>query len=131
MKNRHWGITVLAVLGYISAALTLLGGIALIFGAGAIATFLANYVPGLSLFLTGGVVLFVILGIIFIALAVLDYFIAKGLWNGKNWARILMLVLCVLSLLGSLWPFNLVGIVIDAIVIWYLGFYKPAVAYFK
>jgi hypothetical protein len=129
MTHRHWGITVLAVLGYIGAVLTLLGGIGLIFGS----TALVGMLAGLNVPILAGLSasLFIVVGIIMIALAVLDYFVATGLMKGSNWARILVIIFAALGILGSIWPFQIGPIIIDAVVIWYLGFYKPAVAYFK
>jgi len=133
-NKRHLGITILAVLGYIGAVVTFLMGIALLLGSAYLGSLIAS-IPATaeisSIIATIGTMGFIVLGIIFIGLAILDYFIAKGLWNGKNWARILMLILAGLGVLSSLWPFNIVNIVIDGVIIWYLGFYKPAVKYFR
>jgi len=129
--ERHWGITVLGVLGYIGAVVTLLVGIAMLFGSAIISPIINKFAPQLAAYTTAGTVLFIILGIIFIGLSILDYFIARGLLSGKNWARILVLAFSVLSVLGSLSPFNIANLVIGAVIIWYLGFYKPAVSYFK
>jgi len=130
-KGRHWGITVLSVLGYIGAVATLLLGIAMLIGSAFISNVINQFVPKLAAYATVGTVLFIVLGIIFIGLAILDYFIAKGLWNGKNWARILLIIFAALSVLGSLHPFSISSLVINGVIIWYLGFYKPAVNYFK
>lgn len=130
-KNRPVGVTILAVLAYIGAAFTLIGGLALLFGSAALSAFIATWVPKAALFATAGTALFIFLGLIMIAFAVLDYFIGKGLWNGQNWARIVVLVLAVLSFISSIFPFNIVGLVIDGVIIWYLGFNKEAVKYFK
>lgn len=125
------GVMILSILGYIGAVLTLLGGLALIFGASFIASFLAQMIPMMGAGVTSA--WFIILGIIVIALAILDYFIARGLWNGQNWARILVIIFTALSLLSSLMhPLSgIVSIVIDVLIIWYLGFNKQAVDYFK
>ena len=131
MKNRHWGITVLAILGYIGAALTLLMGLGMMLGAGTMTTFLATFVPGAAVLLAGGTALFVVLGIVFVALSVLNYFIARGLWNGQNWARIITIVFAALGIVSALMSFNIVSILIDGVILWYLAFYKPAVNYFK
>ena len=127
MYGRHWGITVLAILGYIGAGLTLLFGLAIMFGSGALAGVFAQ-IPGLALLSSS---LMIVASIVMLAFAVLDYFIARGLWNGKNWARILVIIFAALGILGSIWPFNIVTIIIDGLVILYLGFYKPAVDYFR
>lgn len=41
-------------------------------------------------------------GVIFIGLAVLLFFIARGVYRGQNWARIVGIILCSLGFLGSL-----------------------------
>lgn len=131
-SERHWGISVLAVLGYIGAALTLLAGLAMIFGSAAIASLLAG-VSGYEIFSTLGAMFIIIMGVIFLPLAVLYFFVARGLWNGKNWARIVTLVFAGLGVLNSLFalPVSIINLALNGLIIWYLGFYKPAVAYFK
>ena len=123
------GVKILSILAYIGAAFTLLAGLAMLFGASAISALISQKIPMMGASLVG--IGLIIVGIIFIALSVLDFFIGKGLWNGQNWARILVLVFAVLSVLGSLMPFDIVSIVISGLIIWYLGFNKEAVAYFK
>ena len=129
-KDMPVGVKILAILGYIGAALTLLAGILLIFGASFMAQIMSQIGPLAAVF--GGIG-FVVLGIIFIAFAVLDYFIAKGLWNGKNWARIIVIVFAALGILGGITsPLNnIVGIIINGVIIWYLGFNKPVARAFK
>jgi len=130
-KERHWGITLLAILGYIGAVATLLIGLTMLIGSAFISKLITQFVPEFATYAEAGTVLFIVLGIVFIGLSILDYFIARGLWNGKNWARILMLIFAALGVLSSLWPFNIAGLAIDGLIVWYLGFYKPAVNYFK
>ncbi len=130
-KIRPIGVSILSVLAYIGAVFTLIGGLALLFGASAIASFISTKVPMLSANLAGlGLVL---MGIVCIVLAVVDYLIGNGLWKGRNWARILVIVLTALSLLSSLTHVltNIVGIIIDVIIIWYLGFNKSVINYFR
>lgn len=132
-SERPIGVSILAILGYIGAACTLLMGLAMIFFSAALASLVTN-LPGFeTAFGIIGAALFIVLGIIFLPLAVLDYFIARGLWNGKNWARILLLIFAGLGVLQGIigLPRGLVGLVIDAFIVWYIGFNKPVVAYFK
>lgn len=37
-----------------------------------------------------------------LALAILEFFVARGLWKGQNWSRILQIIFCGLSLLSGL-----------------------------
>lgn len=130
-SERPVGVTILSILAYIGAAFTLIGGLLMLVGSAFVSTFIAAIIPQFSAFATIGTALTIILGIIFLALAVLDFFVGKGLWNGKNWARILVLVFAGLSVLGSLFPFSIANLVISAVIVWYLGFNKEAIAYFK
>jgi glucan phosphoethanolaminetransferase (alkaline phosphatase superfamily) len=133
-KERHWGITVLGILGYIGAVVTFLAGLAMLIFSAYVKDMLDSITTTaeISSMITAlGTIGFIILGIIFIGLAILDYFIAKGLLNGKNWARIIMIVFAALGILGSIQPFSIINLIIDGIIIWYLGFYKPAINYFK
>ncbi len=124
------GVKILSVLAYIGAAFTLLAGIFMIFGAGFIPKALpAGVVSMMGAGLIGAGLIFA--GLLFIALAVLAYFVGKGLWKGQNWARILVLVFAVIGVLGSLMPFSLINLVIDGVIIWYLGFNDESKAYFK
>jgi len=131
IEKRHWGVSVLAVLGYISAVFTLLLALLMVAGSAVIGTLIEQFSPELTWMTAIGVVGLIFLGILFVGFAVLDYFIARGLWKGQNWARIVVLVLFTLSALGALASLEIVSLVIDALVIWYLGFYKPVVKYFK
>jgi hypothetical protein len=125
------GVKILSVLSYIGAVLSLLAGIFIIFAGGwIIVPLIAKSLPiGASSLVEVGTI---ILGILFILFAVLDYFIGKGLWKGQNWARIVLIVLCALSLISSLaHPLaDIVGIIINAVIIWYLGF-SDAKKYFN
>lgn len=132
-KSRPVGVSILAVLAYIGAVFTLILGISMIVGSAAISTVLLKFAPQYT-WLTGvGIAAFIGIGIILLACAVLNYFIGKGLWKGQNWARILVIVLSILSILGNLsHPISgIVGIVISAVIIWYLGFNKEAISYFR
>ncbi len=131
MTKKHWGITVLAVLAYIGAAVTLLGAILMIVGSAMVRPIMENVAPQYLSWASVGTIGVIMLGLVFLALAVLDYFIARGLWNGQNWARILTIIFAALGVLGSFYPFSIVNLAISALIIWYLGFYKPAVKYFK
>ena len=62
--------------------------------------------------------------------------IGWGLWNGKDWARIIMIIFLILGIISGLFPLiyldisGLVGVAIDIIIIYYLT--RPhVVAFFK
>jgi len=124
------GVKVISVLYYISAALALIGGLALLFGSSAMSNI---EVPGLALI---GAEMFIGLGIFAIAMAVLDFFIARGLWKAQKWARILVIILSALAVLGSLIQLvqgevsNIIGLIVAAIIGGYLLFSKKVKAAF-
>ena len=130
VRTRPIGVTILAVLGYINAVFSLIGGIAMVVGSGILGTAL-SMIPGYALLGALGTSAIMFVGVILIVMAVINYFVARGLWAGKNWARIVMIVFAALSVVTSIVPLNIIGLVIGAVIIWYLAFNKPAVAYFK
>lgn len=125
------GVAILAVLAWISSFATLILAIGLLTGSAAVSTIISNVAPELAPWAAAGTVLIIFLGIIALLCAVLNFYIGRGLWQGKNWARILVLVLSGLSALGAISSWSIVGLAINALIIWYLGFYKPALSYFK
>ena len=123
VKQRPTGVTILAILQILGGLLFLvLGGFALV-----IAGFLgmAGMVPDMPempmfpLFLSGAAA---IIGIIMIAIGILSFAVAYGYWNGLGWAWTLGLVVAVIGLVMGLTslPSGIVGIIIDALVIYYL-----------
>jgi len=130
LNLRPVGVTILAILGYIGAVFSLIAGIVMIFGSAAIASMLSQ-TPISTIISALGASAFIMLGIFFIIASIIDYFIARGLWIGKNWARIVVLVFSALGFLSALTSLNIASLVIDGVIIWYLGFNKPAVNYFK
>jgi len=92
-------IKILAVLSYISAAITLVSGILMLFAGNIVMNFLGQFSPLLQGF---GSLFLGIMGIFAVLSAVLNFFIGKGLWFGKNWARIFVIVISILAILGSL-----------------------------
>lgn len=129
-KEMPIGVKILSILSYIGAAVTLLAGLAMILASGLISGLIVNLMPQLAdVQYVSGIILFV--GFFLLPLAALNYFIARGLRNGKNWARILVLVFSALSVVSSLVPFDLGSLIIGGIIVWYLGFNEKAKAYFQ
>jgi hypothetical protein len=137
--GRPVGVTILAILNFIGAAFCLLGGIAMILGGGVIATMLSQQgqgSAGVAGILAG---LGAAAGVFIIIIGGVSALVGFGLWKLKGWARIVSIVLFVISaamqllgLLGTLAHFNLFAVVwslfwvaVDAFVIWYL--LKPEV----
>jgi len=95
-----------------------------------------------SMFLGGGILgmLIMSLGYFVAALAigagVLNFFIGRGLWNGKNWARIFVLVISWLAVIASFFSLfsgnftSLIILIIYGVIIWYMQFRKEVKDYF-
>ena len=111
------GVKVVSVLFYIGAALGVLGSIMLFVGG----SFVAGLLPGFGS-LAGG--LFIGMGIIMLAISVLDIFVGRGLWKGQRWAWITAIVLLVLGFVLSLISLNILMIIIYGIIGAYLIFSK-------
>jgi hypothetical protein len=117
--ERPTGVTILAVLGFISAGL--LAGTALVMFVSA--TFLANMAarPGFDMLAGSGGAIF---GVAFLVFAVFYLVGGIGLWKLQNWARILVIILCGLGvllnglgLLTALVHFQVLSLVVGAIVV--------------
>ena len=99
---RPSGVTILAVLYWLSAIVAVLGGLAYIGG-------MLYFLPPLFL------AFFWVLGSVLIAVGLVDLVIGWGLWNLKKWARTLAIVLAVIGLIS--FP---IGTIISIITLWYL-----------
>lgn len=137
--GRPVGVTILAILNFIGAAVCLLGGIGMILGGGFIATMLSQQGQGSAG--AAGVLagLGAAAGIFIIIMGGVSALVGFGMWKLKGWARIVSIVLYALSgvfqllgILGSLAHFNAFALIwgafwvaVDAFVIWYL--LKPEV----
>ena len=70
-------------------------------------------------------------------MAILTFFIARGLRRGKNWSRMLIIILTVLGIIGSIIGasstsgISIVSLVIDIIIFLYLILYKDVRRYFR
>jgi len=89
------GVKVIAVLYYIGAVLGVIFGLLFLVGAGLMGS-IANQIPLLGAL---GGALFVVGGIILIGLGVLGFFVGRGLWKAKPWARIVAIIFAALGIL--------------------------------
>lgn len=148
-KNIPLGLKILVILDYIGSALAILGGIVFIlfsffadsiFQSQEVIQELAN--KGISaeemqVAISNLPTLMITFGILFLIVGIINIFIARGLWKGKNWARIITLIFSSLGIvMGLLNLFmgnfiSLVGLIINGIVAWYLGFNKNIKNYFE
>ena len=107
------GIKIISVLYYIGAVFELISAVLLFVGSGALKSkvpFLAFLGPFL---IVGGVIL--------LGLAVLSFFVGRGLWKGQKWSRIVAIIFAALGALLSIVGMiqgqiasNIVGLVISA-----------------
>ena len=125
----------IAVLYYIGAGLIFFFGLGLtIFGISSLGV--NSNIPE-SLALLGAFISLIgpfilIIGIVLLGLAVLYFFVGRGLWKGKNWARVLVIIFSFLGILGIIIALALgsvesaingsFGAVINAVIGFYLIF---------
>lgn len=118
---RPTGVTILAVLAWIGAALGILAGIALIAGGSMLGAVGGGVFTGLAI--AGGLFL--------LAIGVFDAVAGYGLWTHKRWAWYATAILTAVSAVGSIVNLlngdasSLLGLAIAAVVVWYL--FKPDV----
>ena len=85
MSNVPTGVKIISVLGYIGAVFGVIFGLLFLVASGSMGA-LASQLPIIGALGAG---LFVVGGLVMIALGVLGFFVARGLWKGSNWARII------------------------------------------
>lgn len=137
--NRPVGVTIIAILQFLGAAFLILAGIGLIVGGGMLGAIISSSMgqnsqvsgPGLTGFMAG---LGAVLAVVFFVFACIAVLLGWGMWNLKNWARIVTMVLCcigilfgALGLLFALVRFNIFSMVficirlaINGLIVWYL-----------
>lgn len=120
--QRPLGVTILGVLGIISAALALLGGVALtVFG--------LSFIPGLgdiwAMFaFLGGIVS--VVGVVIAFVGVVGLIMSWGLLARKYWAWLVWIICEVISIIVSLASAlsapiaALPGLAVSVLIIWYL-----------
>ncbi|HWR34853.1 MAG TPA: hypothetical protein VN622_03145 [Clostridia bacterium] len=135
--QRPTGVTVLAILHFISAAFLLLISGGLLLGGGMVGAVLGGTAAG-EHSMAGGLGLGLLLGglgsAVFFVLAGISAVLGWGLFSLMNWARIISIVFAAIGavsnaarLLVSLIHFHIFGVLwsvvmfgIDALIIWYL-----------
>jgi uncharacterized membrane protein (DUF2068 family) len=92
------GVKVISIIYYILAGLYILFALFLIIFSNRLATS-AVVSNALDYSAIGTVaVVIIVFGIFLIGLAVLEFFVARGLWRVKNWARILAIILAIIGM---------------------------------
>jgi len=126
------GVTILAILDFIGAAVFAIVAILAFVSGGTLAAAISRQqgTGPLAAFMGAGAVVF---GVGLLIGAAIYALIGWGLWGVKNWARIVTIVFAALwaalTLLGLVSQFTIggvIGLAIDALIIWYL--LKPDVA---
>lgn len=130
-------VKILGILYYICAGFSVLSGILFLFGADTINSFFGA-IPLISIIGLLGSGIFIFAAFLFFAVAVLNFFIGRGLLNKKNWARILVIVFSVIGVLMGISSLSIgtflngiITLVISGGIGGYLLFNKEAKKFFK
>jgi hypothetical protein len=130
-KKLPVGVQIISVLYYIGAVLGVVFGLLFVSASG----YLASMIPELAGLGAG---LFVFLGILLIGVGVLGFFVGRGLWGLKPWARIFAIILAALGILSAIYSMitnfsfgNIVSILIHGFIGYYLLLNKEAKRAFK
>lgn len=115
-KTRPVGVTILAVLEIISGIVGVVGGL-----------FLASFSGMMDMDFLGAMA--GVVGGVLVALGLASFVLAWGLLQGKSWAWTLTLILTIIAVIFDLPSLNVIGLIIEAIILYYL--FRPHVkAYF-
>jgi len=131
------GIMILAVFLFVGAIAAFLIGNVLATSAQSLASFYATANTQNPEIASYGASTFIIVGLLLIVLAILQYFIGRGLLKTQKWARIVLIIVTLLSLAlavkgtidGNLGM--ILTIIIDLVIIIYLLFKKSVKTAFK
>lgn len=127
------GVKIISVLYYIGAVVSVILGILFLVGAGAMGSLLAS-VPIIGALGAG---LFIVGAVIMIAIGVLAFFVGRGLWKAKAWARIVAIIFAIVGVVlavvgmvqGSI-ASNIFSLVVNAVIGGYLLFSSSVKAAF-
>jgi hypothetical protein len=139
MSKIPTGVKVVSVIYYISAFLFALFGLLIIVGSNAIISYLITAAPELATVKYGTLLAIgVIVGIVMIGIGILSFFIGKGLWRLRQWARIVAIIFGIFGLLSTIFSIatgfivtQIVSLLIDGFITGYLLFSKDVKKAFK
>ncbi len=118
-KVRPTGVTILAILEIVSGVIAI--GFGVVFNA-------MLGTVGIGMMELGSVVLLTITGGL-MALGAVSFLLAWGLLKGKSWAWTITLIITIISLVFDLVGMNIIGLIIEFVILYYL--FRPHVkAYF-
>ncbi len=120
-------VKVIAVLYWIGAFFSIIGGLGLLLGGGALGFALGALGGGLL----GGFL--VAMGVVFLVIGVLEIFVGLGLWRLKSWARIVAIVLGVLGVISGVisLPLGILTLIISGGIVYFLAFNDEVKGLFK
>ena len=95
------------------AALYALGGLMLILSTIMIKSIDLTTYPELSMLSTAG-------GAMLLTMAIISFGIAYGVYNMTEWGWTIAIILSGIGLLSAIVSFNIVGLIIPGIIVWYL-----------
>jgi len=117
---RPTGVTILAALEILSGIIAIVMGV--FFGA-------LMGASGMGMMDYGGTAVMGAITGVMIVIGVISFVMAWGLLKGKSWAWTVTLILTIISLVIDLPSFNIIGLIIDVVILYYL--FRPHVkAYF-
>lgn len=142
-KEPPTSIRTIAIINFIYSALLILGALFFIV-VGIIAIAAGPTILGDEILQDAGPLIsiagafLIVFGLISLGIGILYFFVGKGLWKGKNWARITSIILSIIGVIFTIMFLvidvtfsNLVGLIISAGIIYYLGFDEKTKSYFK
>jgi hypothetical protein len=125
----------IGILYYVAAGLTLLWALGLIFAGSFMSALLISQIPA---FATFGTIVFIALGLFFVGLSILYYFLGKAIKVGENWARTVIIVFSfigivygLLALVGGGWISGILGLLFNTAIIYLLMFSHDSKEYFS
>jgi len=130
-RNIPIGVRIISVIYYVGACLLGILGL--------IAFVLAGSGQVIPEFMVTGVLGTAVLGVVFIGLGALYYFIGRALWKGRKWAKVLVLILTIVSIIDELITLFTAGfsviiiimMIVNIAILYYLVFDKKSKAFFK
>lgn len=128
-KKTPFGVKLIAILLYLGAISLVAVGILMLTGSTFVAPLISAYAPNAGITIAGGIVT--------ILVAIFGFIVGLRLRKGSNGARLIVIVLSILGVLGSISNLStniavgIIWLVINGLVLWYLAFKKEAVAYFE
>lgn len=103
-------VNIISIIYYIGAALYALIGILLITRSNALVSYMISYYPNLGLETIGQgalATMVVIMGVLILGFGVFVFFVGRGIWKLRKWARIVVIVLSILGILSAI--FSIIG----------------------